>query len=62
MSDELLPYYQAELRHIREMGRAFARDNEQIAGNLGIGNKEVEDPHVSRLIEAFAYLLSLIHI
>ena len=56
MSDELLPYYQAELRHIREMGRAFARDNEQIAGNLGIGNKEVEDPHVSRLIEAFAYL------
>jgi type VI secretion system protein ImpG len=56
MSDELLPWYNAELRFIRRMGQIFARDNPQIAARLGLGSDVVEDPHVSRLIESFAYL------
>jgi len=56
MSDELLPWYNSELRFIRRMGQQFARDNQKIAGRLGLGSDVVEDPHVGRLIEAFAYL------
>lgn len=56
MSDELLPYYDEELRFIRQSGSAFARANPKIAGRLGLGTDSPEDPHVSRMIEAFAYL------
>jgi type VI secretion system protein ImpG len=58
MSDELLPYYNEELRFIRESGAAFARANPKIAGRLQLGTDSPPDPHVSRLIEAFAYLNS----
>jgi len=56
MSDELLPYYEKELAFIRQMGAEFAHENPKIAGRLGIGNDTIEDPHVSRMIEGFAYL------
>ncbi|ACR11163.1 type VI secretion protein, VC_A0110 family [Teredinibacter turnerae T7901] len=56
MSDELLPYYEKELAFIRQMGAEFSRENPKIAGRLGINADTIEDPHVSRLIEAFAYL------
>lgn len=56
MSDDLLPWYNSELRFIRRMGQIFSRDNPQIAGRLGLGSDVVEDPHISRLIESFAYL------
>ena len=56
MSDDLLQHYNSELRFIRRMGQMFAKDHPKIAGRLGIVEDHVEDPHVSRLIEAFAYL------
>ncbi len=56
MSDELLPYYEKELAFIRQMGAEFARENPKIAARLGIGSEAIEDPHVSRLIQGFAYL------
>lgn len=56
MADELLPYYEKELAFIRQMGAEFAREHPKIAGRLGISADTIEDPHVSRLIEAFAYL------
>lgn len=56
MSDELLPLYEKELAYIRQMGAEFARENPKIAGRLGIGGETIEDPHVSRMIEGFAYL------
>lgn len=56
MSDELLPYYEKELAFIRQMGAEFSRENPKIAGRLGISADTIEDPHVSRLIEAFSYL------
>ncbi len=56
MADELLPYYERELAYIRRLGAEFAKANPKIAGRLRIGPESVEDPHVSRLIEAVAFL------
>lgn len=56
MPDELLPYYEKELAFIRQMGSEFAEEHPKIAGRLGISSDTIEDPHVSRLIESFAYL------
>jgi type VI secretion system protein ImpG len=56
MSDELLPYYHRELAFIRRLGAEFAEAYPKIAGRLRLGPDVAEDPHVERLIEAFAYL------
>lgn len=56
MADELLPYYEKELAYIRQMGAEFAKEHPKVAGRLGISSDTIEDPHVSRLIEGFAYL------
>jgi type VI secretion system protein ImpG len=56
MADEILPYYEKELAFIRQLGAEFAKEQPKIAGRLGINNDTIEDPHVSRLIESFAYL------
>ena len=56
MGDELLPYYNEELTHIRHMAAEFAREHPKIAARLRISADTVEDTHVERLIEAFAYL------
>jgi len=56
MADELLAYYEKELAFIRQMGAEFSKEHPKIAGRLGINDDIVEDPHVSRLIESFAYL------
>ncbi|HEX7762536.1 MAG TPA: type VI secretion system baseplate subunit TssF, partial [Cellvibrio sp.] len=56
MADELLPYYEKELAYIRQMGAEFAKEHPKIAGRLGISSDTIDDPHVSRLIESFAYL------
>jgi type VI secretion system protein ImpG len=56
MGDELLDYYNRELRYLRQMGEEFAAANPKVASHLGIKGQRFEDPHVSRLIEAFAYL------
>lgn len=56
MADELLPYYEKELAFIRQLGAEFAEEHPKIAGRLGINTDTIDDPHVSRLIESFAYL------
>jgi type VI secretion system protein ImpG len=56
MSDELLPYYQAELQFLRDMGGQFALAHPKIAARLRLDANMAEDPHVSRMVEAFAYL------
>lgn len=60
MPDELLPYYEKELAFIRQLGAEFAKEHPKIAGRLGINDDIIEDPHVSRLIESFAYLTARI--
>jgi type VI secretion system protein ImpG len=56
MSDELLPFYNRELSFFRRLGAGFARAHPKIAGRLRLGPDASEDPHVERLIQAFAYL------
>lgn len=56
MFDDILPYYNSELRFMRDMAKAFAEANPKIAGHLRIAGDQVDDPHVARLIEGFAFL------
>ncbi|MFO1066470.1 MAG: type VI secretion system baseplate subunit TssF [Pirellulales bacterium] len=57
MIEQLLDYYNRELRFIREEGHEFAKLFPQIAGRLRMaGTGTLEDPHVSRLLEGFALL------
>ena len=56
MQEELLSYYNRELSYVRRLGAAFAAEHPKIAGRLQLGPDSAEDPHVERLIEAFAFL------
>ena len=56
MIDDLLPYYNRELSFFRRLSAEFAEANPKIAARLRIGADSSEDPHVERLIEAFAFL------
>ena len=63
MSDPLLDFYERELGFIRGEAREFARRFPKIAGRLRLSDADtVEDPHVSRLIEAFALLCARLRI
>jgi len=61
MKDDLLPYYENELSFIRNMGKEFAASWGKIAERLQLEPGKCDDPHVERLIEAFALLTGRIH-
>jgi type VI secretion system protein ImpG len=61
MRDDLLPYYERELTFIRQMAAEFASKYPKPAGRLMLGKNTCEDPHVERLIEAFALLCGRVH-
>jgi type VI secretion system protein ImpG len=54
--EDLLPYYERELSFLRTYSREFATRYPKIAGRLLIGGGVCEDPHIERMIEAFALL------
>ncbi len=56
MRDELLGYYERELIFLRRMGAEFAAKYPKIAARLHLDDEKIEDPHVERMIEAFAFL------
>ncbi|ODT96335.1 MAG: type VI secretion system protein ImpG [Planctomycetes bacterium SCN 63-9] len=60
MPDDLLDYYNRELTYIRQLAAKFGERYPKIAERLQIGLDRSEDPHVERLIEAFAYLTARI--
>jgi type VI secretion system protein ImpG len=62
MRDELLGYYERELAYLRQSGADFAGKYPKIASRLSIDVDKCEDPHVERLIEAFAYLSARIRL
>ena len=63
MRDDLLLYYERELTYLREMGAHFAEKYPKIAARLMLEeSKESEDPHVERLVEAFAFLAARVHL
>jgi type VI secretion system protein ImpG len=62
MRDELLGYYERELVFLRQMGAEFAQKYPKIASRLLLETDRCEDPHVERLIEAFAFLAGRVHL
>jgi type VI secretion system protein ImpG len=56
MRDELLGHYERELIFLRKMGAEFARKYPKIAARLLLDEEKIEDPHVERMVEAFAFL------
>lgn len=60
MDEALLSYYNRELAYLRQQGAAFAERHPKIAGRLRLDRDNVEDPHVSRLLEGFAFLTARI--
>lgn len=61
MLDDLLPYYENELTSLRALSREFALRYPKIASRLLLEGDVCEDPHVERLIEAFAFIAARIH-
>ncbi len=54
--EEFLRYYWEELQYLRRMGSRFAHSHPKVAGRLELEADICPDPHVERLIEAFAFL------
>ena len=61
MQDSLLRYYERELTFLRQLGQEFAQAYPKIASRLQLEAGKCEDPHVERLIQAFAFLAARIH-
>ena len=61
MLEELLPYYERELGYLRRLAGEFAARFPRIGRRLQIDGDQCEDPHVERLVEAFAFLAARIH-
>lgn len=62
MREDLLSYYERELTFLRQMGAEFAQKYPKIAGRLLLEPDRCEDPHVERLLEAFAFLAARVHL
>jgi type VI secretion system protein ImpG len=56
MSESIYRYYERELLFIRQLAQEFARQYPAAAGRLLLEPGRSVDPHVERLIEAFALL------
>ncbi|NRB57289.1 MAG: type VI secretion system baseplate subunit TssF, partial [Salinicola sp.] len=61
MLDDLLPYYEKELSHLRFLGQEFAQRYPKIASRLLLEGDYCEDPHAERMIESFAFLSARVH-
>jgi type VI secretion system protein ImpG len=55
MNERFLELYHQELRHLRDMGREFARQHPRLFPHLD-NPIERPDPHVERLLEGFSFL------
>ncbi len=62
MDPRLLRLYENELAFVRDMGSEFAAEYPKVAGRLDLGNTEVADPYVERLLEGFAFLTARIQL
>ncbi|MEX0873010.1 MAG: type VI secretion system baseplate subunit TssF [Aquisalimonadaceae bacterium] len=60
MDEALLSFYNRELAYLRKLGAEFGERHPKIAGRLRLDKDIIEDPHVSRLIESFAFLTARI--
>ena len=63
MSRELWPFYWKELNFLRDQAKEFAKEYKEQAGFLGLDTTtgRSPDPHVERMIQAFALLAARVH-
>jgi type VI secretion system protein ImpG len=59
--EALLPYYERELAFLRRYSRDFADRYPKIASRLAQTGERGDDPHVERMIEAFALLTARVN-
>ncbi len=59
--NDFLKYYEHELTFTREMAAEFARKYPKVAARLLLEPDKCEDPHMERLIEAFAFECTRLH-
>ncbi len=62
MREELLEYYERELAYLRQLGGKFAEKYPRVASRLLLESDRCDDPHVERLLEAFAFLAARVHL
>lgn len=62
MREELLEYYERELAYMRQLGGKFAEKYPRVASRLLLEPDRCDDPHVERLLEAFAFLAARVHL
>ena len=62
MRNELRDYYESELTFLRQVGAEFADKYPKIASRLMLESDRCEDPHVERMLEAFALLAARVHL
>ncbi len=62
MRDDLLLYYERELDYLRKTAVLFAEKNPKVASRLVLEPSKCEDPHVERMLEAFAFLAARVHL
>ncbi len=62
MRSDLLEYYERELSFLRQMGAEFAEKYPKVASRLQLEPDKCEDPHVERLLEAFAFLTARVRL
>src|SRR5450432_3795860 len=62
MRDDRLLYYERELDYLRKTAVQFAEKNPKVASRLVLEPDKCEDPHVERLLEAFAFLAGRVHL
>src|ERR1700759_5007720 len=55
--NEILRYYEAEMRYLRDAGKEFARTFPDRARELELDRVGERDPHIERLFEGFAFLM-----
>ena len=56
MVEPLFNFFNEELDALRTLGTRFAERHPKIAGRLRLSRDSVDDPHVARLIESFAFI------
>jgi type VI secretion system protein ImpG len=62
LRNELRDYYESELTFLRQVGADFADKYPKIASRLMLESNRCEDPHVERMLEAFALLAARVHL
>jgi type VI secretion system protein ImpG len=62
LRNELREYYESELTFLRQVGAEFADRYPKIASRLLLETDRCEDPHVERILEAFALLAARVHL